>query len=294
MENISRKLELFGQGLISDNTEIIDYNEELKDSCHNFMTTYWTVDREFYYQFITDADISGVLYPPAPGPEPDFDMEDYVVTSGDIEDQTGIDFEVDYGITGDFITGLVADINTTVMDVTGSFSTSVSGLTGIYPVDENTESDGIMGLQQILSVYMDNNDTNIYYNDNLDIVLDTSSITFSKTELAIVKPVLLAEFIRSGQYKLVRRVQYNVANEIMFSKLDEISVQQICTDKIPLYTSKTSDEGRRIGVALNDLMPTDDYIYEFSTQWELLKTAKSLIDEMDVAITAMQNKGYPV
>ena len=72
MEDISRKIELFGEGLISEDMVIIDYNEELKDQCHVFMENYWTTDREFYYQFITEADLSGVTNPPTSGTEPEF------------------------------------------------------------------------------------------------------------------------------------------------------------------------------------------------------------------------------
>ena len=295
MENISRKIELFGEGKISEDDVIIDYNENLKNDCFVLMSDYWTVDREYYYQFITSADLHEVISPSATTPSPSFNMNDYLVTSGDIEDETGIDFANDYGITGDYITGVVFDINTIIDSITGDLQTAVSGLTSEIPGTEiKVQSPGIMDLQRVLSTYHDNNDTNDYYDTNLDTVMGTESIVFTSTEKADVKEILLEEFLRLGGYKMGSRVSYNVKNDLMYSKLLDDTTQKICTEKIPEFSSKTSDEGRRIGISLNSLMPTDVYIYNSSDQWELLTTATNLIDEMDIAIKAMQNKGYPV
>lgn len=284
MENISGKIIEFSLGHILNNGTSIVYDATFHNDLSTMLSGYYTPDIQYYSQFINDSDLTAAPTNSLSA----FNIDAYVLTSGDLETMLGISFEFDYGISGSYVSGFVASLTATMRNITGALASSVSGVSAPLVYVPTVPSEGKTELIRINQTYLDNNDVKTLYEDNLDIIFRAAKIYPND----IIKGIIIKEILTKSKYCSTRMTTCLNDNKL-FSKLPDKFISDIVIPNL-VITGLSYNQRQAAARCLNSIMPSDADISLAHSNYNLIYTANSLVNEIDVIINALRRKGYDV
>ena len=300
---ISEKIDLFKRGLISDNQEIIGYNQDLHSDFSLILDNYWSSKLQYIVEnFITEEDVLSVSghTDTFPVSGEDFSLEPIQADPEEIQNITGVDFQNDLGIIGSAYETLTSDISGfttslyTIMsdsldDVSAQMVTLQNSLNAdIKQTEEQPQfSDGMIEMMKTTNSYLEKNDTKELYQEHLTTSLDAMNLSLTPTET----DVILDDIYHTSQAKFGQKIN-EINTDSLYSLLDDTTVENIISKNVKDILDILCDESFRIAKSTVKLMPDSSHIYNNSTQLELFDTIESLIKEIDIYRDIAIQKGY--
>lgn len=293
--DLTQKIELFGQGYITEGVSFIDYDPNLLSQYHSLLTNYWSPWMEWYVQkYITSADL---LEPSAAVSGEDFTMTGYVVDITDLEAESGVDFEVDLELVSPYYEEVSGDIDAYVADIIADVESEVSGVTANIVNIQNVTfskprqfSQGITDFVKLNCNYLDNNDTNTHYYRAYKIAIPAMNPEISGSFLNSFVKEITSKIKQESLYRFGKKVNICQAEDIYYCKLPDIILEDILLPVLSTHFS--TDNALRVIKAANSMMPADESIYDNTNQNDVMRTAKALIDEIDIFARAIERKGF--
>ena len=303
--NISEKLDLFQRGLITDDQEIIGYDTNLHKDCYQILDNYWSSKLQYIVEtFITEEDLiaSSGTTDVFPISGDDFSLAPIYNDVDDIQDIVGIDFQSDLGITGTYYDTLTGNISAFTSGLFMDMAGILSGVSGIVVGSQdllNQEisgfeaneyfSKGMIQLIKLINGYLESNDVAVEYNKYIQISLDAMGLWLAPMDISIILDDIYNTSKVTFAHKLERIAHYD---NTLYSKLDDNTVEDIVSQHIKELANTSCSESIRIAKATNSLMPSDEEIYNNTSQLELFETTESLIKQIDVFRDIAIEKGY--
>lgn len=298
---ISEKIELFKNGYITDEQEIIDYDANLLNRYYDVINEYWSEELQYYVKnFLTESDLLPSHTFPISGE--DYEASGATFDIGDIETEIGLDFQEDLELTGAYYDAvsdnideyseyLQSIINDAIGPVSGEFIEDQYRMNETIKEDEKSEvSPGLLSIIKLNCLYLDTSDTDILFRDKYAIAIKAGDNDISDEQLNKLVNDISELIIQSNYYNFGEKISICKEENLMYAMLSdktiETNVQELLYETYP-----DDDLSIRIARAGLKLMPDNETIYKNTSQYDLMYTAKSLIDEIDIYRNAVIAKG---